>query len=132
MWRRFLWVAIVAIAIVAGGIILFGGKAVELVYPDCAVDVRSRTPSPTGNKSLVIFGVDCGATTGFNTQASIAPSDQAFSRESYPAFLSIDGTHDIAVKWTGDRAVELRIPLGERIYRREEQSGEVSVSYTAE
>lgn len=38
----------------------------------CAV--HNSIPSPNGDKSLVIFGKECGATVEFNTQASIAPA----------------------------------------------------------
>jgi hypothetical protein len=84
----------------------------------CKTVVRSSIPSPDGTKSIVIFGKECGATVGFNTQASIAPTDSPFSTEKSPAFFAISGEHVVIAKWLGDSTVEISsIPKGERVFK---------------
>jgi hypothetical protein len=39
----------------------------------CATTVTDRFASPDGRREAVLFQIDCGATTGFNSQVSMAP-----------------------------------------------------------
>jgi hypothetical protein len=96
----------------------------------CKTVVRNSMPSPDGTKSIVIFGKECGATVGFNTQVSIAPSGGSFSQEKSPAFFAISGEHSIMAKWLGDSTVEISsIPEGERVLKSEQRVGEIRISY---
>jgi hypothetical protein len=96
----------------------------------CKTVVRNSMPSPDGTKSIVIFGKECGATVGFNTQVSIAPSGGSFSQEKSPAFFAISGEHSIMAKWLGDSTVEISsIPEGERVLKSEQRVGEIRITY---
>jgi hypothetical protein len=96
----------------------------------CNTVVRNSIASPDGKKSLVIFGKECGATVGFNTQASIAPTGSAFSIERSPAFFAFSGEHVIVAKWLGDSTVEISsVPEKERVFKSEQRVGDVKVIY---
>jgi len=96
---------------------------------ECEVTQHATLPSPDGGKQAVLFDVDCGATTGFNTQVAISPSDVAFDREATPPVLVMDGRWSLPVRWIDDRTLHIRIPGGERVYRKLTSAGDVSVEY---
>lgn len=100
----------------------------ELV-PECRPDVRESMPSPDGAVTLVVFGLDCGATTGVNTQAAIHTSDEPFSRERAQVFFAADGVHALAPRWTEAGAIEIAEPAGVTVHRRLETVAEIPVSY---
>ena len=96
----------------------------------CKTIVRDSIASPDGKRSVVIFGKECGATVGFSTQASIAPTGSAFSTEKNPAFFALSGEHVIVAKWLGDSAVEISaIPGKERVFKSAQRVGDVEVVY---
>jgi len=103
-----------AIAVIVATFAIYADAAFS---PLCGVTVHKIIPAPGGKLSAVVFDIDCGATTGFNTQVSIAPVGREFSPDRYPAFLRLDGRHDIALKWLGERALEVSTPFGTRVYR---------------
>lgn len=63
------------------------------LFGECKTDVRKSIPSPDTKNVVVVFGKECNATVGFNTQLSIAPAGSAFSAEKYPAFFVTSGLH---------------------------------------
>src|ERR1700732_3680011 len=128
--RRISWIAISVAAVCA-----MVAAALNIEYfmnslGACKPVVRSSVPSPDGTKSIVIFGKECGATVGFNTQASIAPIGSSFSTEKSPAFFAISGVHVVIAKWLGDSTVEISsIPKGERVFKSEPRVGDIKVAY---
>ena len=103
--------------IAVGAILVLKLVADALVPGMCATTVHKTVAAPDGELSAVVFDIDCGATTDFNTQVSIAPVEEDFSPDRHPAFLRLDGRHDIAIKWIGERALEVTTPFGTRVYR---------------
>jgi hypothetical protein len=99
-------------------------------FDECKTVVRHSIPSPDGSKSIVIFGKECGATVGFNTQASLAPAGGSFSPDKNPAFFIISDRHDVIAKWLGDSAVEIAlVPGGSKVFRSEQRVGDIKVIY---
>ena len=99
-------------------------------FGTCKTVVRSSIRSPDGTKSIIIFGKECGATVGFNTQASIAPAGGSFSPDENPASFIISDSHDVIAKWLGDNAVEIAlIPGGSKVFRSEQRVGDIKVVY---
>jgi hypothetical protein len=125
------WIAIPVVALstaIAGGALSVWYVASH--FWECETDVRRTISSPNGKKSLVVFGRDCGATTGFNTQLSIAPAGLPFSPENNPAFFVTSGLHDVTARWLGDSTVEIAlISGGDKIVRSEPNVGDVKVVY---
>ncbi|MFO0991355.1 MAG: hypothetical protein U1E67_05435 [Hyphomicrobiales bacterium] len=95
----------------------------------CPVTLYAALPSPDRSKQVVLFDVDCGATTGFNTQVAIAPVDVTFDREVTPAVLIMDGRWSLPIRWIDERTLRVRIPEGVRIYRRLTSTGDVTILY---
>ena len=98
-------------------------------FSECDVVVHSSTQSPDAERSAVVFGTECNATVGFNTQVSIAPAGRPFSRDKNPSFLSLAGEHDLAVSWVSDKLIEIDIPEGAKVYRNESSVDGIAVVY---
>lgn len=118
-------IALSALCLAAVGVATFG----DIGGADCGVDVFDTRTSPDGRYKAVSFGVDCGATTGFNTQLSILPATAAFDRDAYPPQLILDGKWTLAILWKDDAGLVVTIPKTVRIYKQEERAGEVFISY---
>jgi len=96
----------------------------------CETVIRKSIPSPDGSNSIVVFGRECGATVGFNTQVSIAPAGSAFSADKYPAFFVVSGVQAVMARWLEERAVEITIiPGAEKVFRREQRAGDFRIIY---
>ena len=130
--RRYVRRVVVATLCIVCAMITGGTLYIDYLmsaFGGCKAVVRSSIISPDGNKSIVIFGKECGATVGFNTQASIAPVRGPFSPEKNPAFFAISDRPDVMAKWIGDNAVEVVIPKGVGVFRSEQSVGEVRIEY---
>ena len=129
--RRIWWIIplITVCALIVGGALYI--EYVMNGFGECKTVVHNSIPSPNGDKSLVIFGKECGATVEFNTQASIAPASDSFSPEKNPAFFAISGEHIVTARWLGDGAVEIGglIPGGGKVYKSEQSVGGIRVVY---
>ena len=109
--------------------------------PDmCGNEIISEFPSPEGNKKVVVFQRDCGATTGFSTQASILGNDQVLKNESGNLFAS-DTNHGAApsgqgggpalsVEWHSKDSVLLSFHPNARVFKKEAEIDGVRVSYS--
>lgn len=117
---------------VAGLLLAFCAAYIGLAafsMPDCDVERRESTPSPDGKHVAIVFGVDCGATTGFNTQLSLLPSDAAFDRDRFPPVLVLKDKWTLDIRWVSDVAVFVAVPKGAYEYKRVADSGGISVTY---
>lgn len=99
---------------------------------ECEVTHHAALPSPDRSKQAVVFDVDCGATTGFNTQVAIKPTDAEFDRGVTPAILIMDGRWSLPIRWADDQTLYIRIPKDERYYRKLTSAGGVLVTYEDE
>ncbi|WP_119390407.1 hypothetical protein [Taklimakanibacter lacteus] len=97
--------------------------------PDCDVDRRNSVLSPNGKMVAVVFGVDCGATTGFNTQLSVLPSDAAFDRDEYPPVLVLKDKQELGIRWASDTSLSVTVPDGAHENKRLDVSGGVAITY---
>lgn len=118
-------IALSALCLMALGVAIFE----NIGSADCDVDVFDTRTSPDGRYKAVSFGVDCGATTGFNTQLSILPATAAFDRDVYPPSLVLDDKRPLAMRWADNVVLVVTIPKTARIYKREDRAGEVIVRY---
>jgi hypothetical protein len=129
--RRIWWMVIPVITVCA----VIAVAAFNIAYfmdgfGACKTVVRNSMPSPDGTKSIVIFGKECGATVGFNTQASISTTGSSFSPEKSDAFFAISGEHVVSAKWLGDSTVEISsIPEKERVFKSEQRVGDIRITY---
>lgn len=109
--------------------------------PMCGNDFIEAVPSPDGSKKIVVFQRDCGATTGFSTQASILSSNEALSNTSGNVFSS-DTNHGAApsgpgggpalqVVWRSSEAVAISYHPAVRVFKAEPQVDGVQFTYSA-
>jgi hypothetical protein len=95
----------------------------------CETNVKRLTPSIDGKRMIVMFEKECGATVGFKTQLSLSHSGRKFSSDENPPFLVVDGRHDLSVRWLGEKAIVVDLPIGERVLRNEQRVDDVVVEY---
>jgi hypothetical protein len=98
-------------------------------FGECEVAVRKSIPSPDESKAIIIFDMECGATVGFNTQASIAPAQGLFSPSKNPPFFAISGADNVVATWLEDHTIQVVIPDGAKVFKREHSVGDVEVKY---
>jgi hypothetical protein len=119
-------------------VLLFAACALSLggvnyvigAFDPCETVIRNSIPSPDGSNSIVVFGRECGATVGFNTQASIAPTGSSFSATKYPAFFVVSGLQVVVAKWLGEHAIEIAmIPGTDKVFKREHHVGNIEIRY---
>lgn len=99
---------------------------------ECEVTQHAALPSPDRSKQAVMFDVDCGATTGFNTQVAISPGGVEFDREATPPVLVMAGKWSLPIRWADDRSVLIRVPKDARFYKKLTSGGDVLVIYQDE
>lgn len=118
------------IALTTPPVLLVGGLlwyALSLL-PSCQTTQHTRLPSPDNTFDLVIFSRNCGATTGFNTQAALLPAGDTLPEDA-ASFLSIGVAADLAPHWNSPAMIELTIPAGARIYRQDQTVAGIAVIY---
>lgn len=111
-------------ALLVGGLLWYASS----LLPSCEILQHTRLPSPDNVFDLVIFSRDCGATTGFNTQAALIPHGDTLPEDA-ASFLSIGTTADLAPRWDGPTAIELTIPPDAQIYRQDETVAGIALRY---
>jgi hypothetical protein len=90
----------------------------------------SEVRSPDGEWKVVVFERDCGATTGFSTQASLLGWNERLPENDGGNLFIADTNHGAApagpgggpplqVTWTSMRSVVLRSPRGVRVFKAE-------------
>lgn len=117
--------ALGALGLAAFGLMVYH----DINATDCGMDVYGTLPSPDGQYKAVAFGVDCGATTGFNTQVSIFPANVSFDRDAYPPILILDDKWTLHMRWHDSARLLVTVPSTAQIYRKEDRAGEISISY---
>jgi hypothetical protein len=128
--HRIRWIGVAVFVIVSA--MTAGGVLSMEYFMDgfgvCKTVVHNSIPSPDGHKSIVIFEKQCGATVGFNTQASIAPAGSSFSSQGNPAFFVVSDTPEVVAKWLGDNVVEMAVvPRGGKVFKSEQTVGDIKI-----
>ena len=98
------------------GVLSLGIGGFLFFSPDmCANEVISESLSPDGRQKIILFQRDCGATTGFSTQASLLSATETLPNKSGNLLIT-DTDHGAApsgpgggaivvVKWDGAKSV---------------------------
>ena len=94
----------------------------------CGNEVLQSIPSPSGKLKIEVFSRDCGATTGFSTQASIISADDRLPNEG-GNILVLDGTVPIKVQWHSDSILTMTGLGTARVFKQESSLAGVSISY---
>lgn len=96
---------------------------------DCANTVLFEVPSPGNKKVATVFERDCGATTAANNQVLIRVPNQKPKFEKGKSVVVYEGSKDLRVEWVDDENLKIWIPPASKVFRKEEQSMGVRITY---
>jgi hypothetical protein len=122
LFLKNLLLALLLLAGVLLGLLVAGSVLALWAFGEamCGNEVMAEYPSPGNQHRVVVFQRDCGATTGFSTQASLLDADEALGNEGGNLFVS-DTKHGaapaVSVVWMGERALVLRHHAAARVFR---------------
>jgi hypothetical protein len=115
-------------------VVVVGTACVNLAG-DCSNSIKREVLSPNGKMKAVIFGRDCGATVGFNTQVSVLPSSSKLPNDGGNVFVADGGSGKepagpaVSVSWTNDSELLVTYDKSARVFHNEPSIGNVRVKY---
>lgn len=98
----------------------------------CGNSELSTTQIPGTKYKVVVFQRDCGATTGFSTQASIIKSDEKLKNDGGNIFSADDnhgGGTELKVKIYSPHSIELSHCSSAQVFRAEQSYKGIKISY---
>lgn len=126
-------------------ILSFGGciARMEHLFSDmCANTVFDQVQSPSGKYKAVLFQIDCGATTDFNSQVVIVDSsfDTSEPKSLPKSFFVADSDRgrapagltlgpEVKLTWLSDKQLELKYHQYARILRSDSNQRGVVIQY---
>ena len=116
-WRWLLGAYALAVMGVIGGC---GFLLWVFLHMTCGNYPYQEIYSPDHAYKVVVFQMDCGATTGFSTQASILSASQDLANSSGNMF-DIEGHPEVTqvkIEWRGNRRVAVTYPGDRTVYYR--------------
>jgi len=134
------WRSILRISLALAAIFFVGIAALWFLGPSaCGNELIKTVASPDGTQKVVVFQRDCGATTGFSTQASLLPTRASLPNKSGNVFSS-DTDHgaapsgpgggpEIQVVWQGAMAVSISYHPSVRVFKAQPLVGGVQFTY---
>lgn len=131
-----------AVGVAAGTAVAFAAWLTWMVYTlgsTCANQPLAEVPSPGGARKVVVFQRDCGATTGFSTQASVLPADGELPDDGGNVFVANTdhgaapsgpgGGPAVDAAWLAENRLLIRHHPRARVFRAERRIGAVEVRY---
>ena len=94
---------------------------------DCSNDVIEEVSSPDGKMKIVLFSRNCGATTGFNTQAMILNQNEKMPDDGGNAFIIDNGAAKVA--WKKEGGILVIFDRDVRIFKQEPSARGISIEY---
>ncbi len=104
----------------------------------CGNDLLDRYPAPDNSVEVVVFERNCGATTGFSTQASIGEINAGTGNKSGNIFTATTdrgaapagkgGGPELRVRWIDHRTVELGYHRAADVWKRTQHRG-ITIRY---
>jgi hypothetical protein len=103
------------------------GAGCELTGP-CENSEGARIPSPDGRLAAWVFVRSCGATTADSVHVSVLPASATGTREVGNTFI-IEDKSTVIAEWPAPRQLLVSYESLGRVFKKESQVGEVTVSY---
>ena len=132
MRRRKLLIIVVAgvvFSIIAASGVVFYQVEQFATALGCTPAVQEQKQSPDKTLVAVQFAMECGATTGFNTQLSITKRSDSFSPQQHQAFLVLAGRQQLNVNWKSENVLSVHLPRDARIFKQKQPKIGVHVEY---
>ncbi len=96
-----------------------------------------------GYQEAVVFQIDCGASTNFNSQISVVAKAKASPKKSDKSFVVADDNHGsvadanlyykggpkFRVTWMSENELNVLLPKGARTFKKESSSDHLKISY---
>jgi hypothetical protein len=103
----------------------------------CGNDVLARYRAPDTSVEVVVFQRDCGATTGFSTQASIGEINAGTGNRPGNIFRAVRGRApagkgggpELRVRWIDNRTVELAYHRAADVLRKPTEHRGIKIRY---
>jgi hypothetical protein len=105
----------------------------------CANSVFSESVAPGGRFKVVVFGRDCGATTGFSTQVSILRTSRSLANEGGNVFVADcghgnpgacpGGVPTVRAIWVSDHQLRIEHHPYVRVFKSEPLKDDTKVEY---
>lgn len=138
-WKKVVLGLLTVAIVTIGGCIAF----LDHFFSDmCATTVIDQVASPSGKLKAVVFQIDCGAASDFNSQVAIVPGNKDVSeKDALPkSFFAADRDHGRApegkehgpklrLNWLSDSSLEIQHHELARLIRAEKSSKGVAVDY---
>lgn len=133
------FVGILLLVISTGYFLYFASNSFSSLL--CENEVISSTVSPDGLKKVVVFTVNCGATSGWTTQASIVDASYLITNSDRGTALSLDSNNGkawplaiggwplIVPEWSGLDSVTLHYSSNANPSEKHPEVGGVQVMY---
>jgi hypothetical protein len=112
-----------ALALLAAASLALAGCEMAL----CGNRVLNVARSPDGRHAAVIFRRDCGATTGFSTQVSLAPNEA--TPDDSGNLLILGDEPGLSAQWLGPDRLLISYRRGARLFRQESVRDGVRIEY---
>lgn len=138
-WKKVLVWTIGILVITVGGCV----AAIDHLFSDmCATTVFDEISSPNQKLKAVVFQIDCGATSDFNTQVAVvkASFDTSNAKALPKGFFVADRDHgrvpagitkgpEVRLNWESDDKLSVQYHQLARVFRSEEKQGGVTIQY---
>ena len=95
---------------------------------NCENEVVSAVTSPSGKIKAVMFGRNCGATTGFNTQVSIVNAGDKVLAEGGNVMI-LDEEVPLRIRWVSDQELSIAGWRKTRVFKQEASVNGVRIRY---
>ncbi len=128
-----------------GILILFFVLLIGVIFlifrPDemCGNKLIETSYSPNKELKILIFSVDCGATTGFSTQMSLVDSDYELDKNDNGNIFVADSNHgkantngeliQLKIKWIDNENVEVYYAKNARVFKDKSSKKGVEILY---
>lgn len=139
LWKKLTLAVLGTLIVITGGCLAWLDR---LSAGLCAQTIIEQVPSPSGKLKAIVFQIDCGATTDFNSHVSIVRSNAAVSSKSElpKSFFVIDTNHgqapegkehgpEVRLKWLSDEHLDIQHHELARVIRAETSSDTVQINY---
>ncbi len=138
-WKKVLLGLLTVAIVTIGGCIAL----LDHFFSDmCATTVIDQVASPSGKLKAVVFQIDCGVGSDFNSQVAIVPGNMGVSqKDALPkSFFAADSDHgrapeckehgpEIRLTWLSESRLEIQHHEHARVIRAEESSKGVTIGY---
>lgn len=134
---RWLLVGVAAVLVLVGGV---GYWLLRQFVGECGLSEFERLSSPAGRRDLVVFQIDCGATTSFNSQVAVTAHGAPVAQAEGRAFFVLDGGNDgdefyegggpkVGLSWLSENQISISYPGAARVFRQESVVDDIKVRY---